>query len=230
MSMLIVDDDPDVRKVLSRFLSERGFDVRTAGNGQEALARIGEDPPEVIVSDIRMAGINGIELLQAVRARFPGIPCILMTGHGDSSAVHAVQHGAFDYLKKPIKLTKLLECIRRAWGRRELEDKLLAESRSLLWPKSVGERAERTGGSAAESSHLVDAAAADLVQLEQLWGILRTRLGEAELSVGGQEDRQVQGLLAAARQKLERLGELAEGATECRPNGEPVTPVRDGQS
>lgn len=114
MDVLLVEDEPDVSRVLSRFLAQRGFTVRTSENGREALARIDERRPDVIVSDIKMAVVNGIELLHVVRDRFPGLPCILMTGYEDIAATQAAEQGAFELLRKPLRLTQLLDSIERA--------------------------------------------------------------------------------------------------------------------
>ncbi len=132
MSILIVDDDKDIIRGLERFLVERKYDVQAVDCAQKALDCITENPPEVIVSDIRMAGMDGIELLKVVRTRYPSIPFILMTGHGDTNAITALQYGAFDYLKKPIRLVQLLDCIERALNRRKLEDQFQKDSFNLL--------------------------------------------------------------------------------------------------
>ena len=94
MSILIVDDDKDIIRGLERFLAGRNYDVQVADGAQKALEFIEENQPEVIVSDIRMAGMGGIELLKVVRTRFPSIPFILMTGYGATNAISALQYGA----------------------------------------------------------------------------------------------------------------------------------------
>ena len=111
----IVDDDDSIRWVLEKALSREGFEVRSFGAAKEVLAALEHSQPEVLVSDIRMPGQSGVELLQTVHARFPAMPVIIMTAFSDlESAVAAFQGGAFEYLPKPFDLPKAIELIRRA--------------------------------------------------------------------------------------------------------------------
>ena len=137
MHILLVDDENTLLQSLSRFLTQTGYKIRQAANGIEALKQMNEAVPDLIISDIHMPEMNGIELLQTVRTRFPHVPMILMTGQGDANAVAALQHGALDYLKKPIKLTKLLQRIQRFEKRAELEANLLEETQELLLKEEV---------------------------------------------------------------------------------------------
>ncbi len=114
-SVWIVDDDQSIRWVLERALSREGFDVRAFGSARECLRALDEACPRVLVSDIRMPGESGIELLQKVKERKPTLPVIIMTAFSDlDSAVSAFQGGAFEYLPKPFDLPKAVELIRRA--------------------------------------------------------------------------------------------------------------------
>ena len=111
----VVDDDQSIRWVLERALAREGFAVRSFSNARDALAAIVVDTPRVVVSDIRMPGESGIELLQQLKARRPGLPVIIMTAHSDlDSAVGAFQSGAFEYLPKPFDIAAAVELIRRA--------------------------------------------------------------------------------------------------------------------
>jgi two-component system, NtrC family, nitrogen regulation response regulator GlnG len=111
----IVDDDDSIRWVLERALAREGFTVRSFGAAKEVLAALETAQPQVLVSDIRMPGQSGIELLQAVRLKAPAMPVIIMTAFSDlESAVAAFQGGAFEYLPKPFDLPKAVELIRRA--------------------------------------------------------------------------------------------------------------------
>ncbi len=111
----IVDDDDSIRWVLERALTREGFIVRSFGAAKEVLAALATAQPQVLVSDIRMPGQSGIELLQAVRLKAPAMPVIIMTAFSDlESAVAAFQGGAFEYLPKPFDLPKAVELIRRA--------------------------------------------------------------------------------------------------------------------
>ena len=114
-SVWIVDDDQSIRWVLERALQREGFDVRAFDSPKEVLRALEDGAPRVLVSDIRMPGGSGIDLLQSLRQRHPNLPVIIMTAFSDlDSAVSAFQGGAFDYLPKPFDLPKAIELIRRA--------------------------------------------------------------------------------------------------------------------
>jgi two-component system nitrogen regulation response regulator GlnG len=114
-SVWVVDDDQSIRWVLERALTREGFDVRVFASARDCLRAFEDGVPRVLVSDIRMPGENGIELLQKVKERKPALPVIIMTAFSDlESAVSAFQAGAFEYLPKPFDLPKAVELIRRA--------------------------------------------------------------------------------------------------------------------
>ena len=134
----IVDDDQSIRWVLERALSREGFDVRAFGSARDCLSALDLDSPQVLVSDIRMPGESGIELLQQVKQRRPGMPVIIMTAFSDlDSAVSAFQGGAFEYLPKPFDLPKAIELIRRAVE--ESEREAAAEDTVLETPEMLGQ-------------------------------------------------------------------------------------------
>ncbi len=111
----IVDDDASIRWVLEKALARDNLETRSFANAREALAAFEGDTPQVLVSDIRMPGESGIDLLQAVKARHPGLPVIIITAFSDlDSAVASFQGGAFDYLAKPFDIDKAVSLIRRA--------------------------------------------------------------------------------------------------------------------
>ncbi|MBP0593098.1 nitrogen regulation protein NR(I) [Paraburkholderia sp. LEh10] len=111
----IVDDDQSIRWVLEKALARENFATRSFANVREAAGALEHDSPQVLVSDIRMPGGSGLELLQTVRDRVPGLPVIIMTAFSDlDSAVAAFQGGAFEYLAKPFDVDKAVELIRRA--------------------------------------------------------------------------------------------------------------------
>ncbi len=111
----IVDDDESIRWVLEKALARESLATRSFSNVRDAVAALDSGMPQVLVSDIRMPGESGLELLQIVKARYPGLPVIVMTAFSDlDSAVAAFQGGAFEYLAKPFDLDKAVELIRRA--------------------------------------------------------------------------------------------------------------------
>jgi two-component system nitrogen regulation response regulator GlnG len=111
----IVDDDQSIRFVLEKALAREDLPVRSFTNPRDVLAALQDDEPQVLVSDIRMPGGSGIDLLSKVKERHPGLPVIIMTAYSDlDSAVSAFQGGAFEYLPKPFDLPRAIELIRRA--------------------------------------------------------------------------------------------------------------------
>jgi two-component system nitrogen regulation response regulator GlnG len=111
----IVDDDQSIRFVLEKALAREELPVRSFTNPRDVLTALEDDAPQVLVSDIRMPGGSGIDLLAKVKAKYPGLPVIIMTAYSDlDSAVSAFQSGAFEYLPKPFDLPKAVALIRRA--------------------------------------------------------------------------------------------------------------------
>jgi two-component system nitrogen regulation response regulator GlnG len=114
-SIWIVDDDESIRWVLEKALARENLVTRSFSNARDAIAALQTETPQVLVSDIRMPGSSGLELLQLVKTGYPGLPVIIMTAFSDlESAVAAFQGGAFEYLAKPFDLDKAVELIRRA--------------------------------------------------------------------------------------------------------------------
>src|SRR5450432_3994145 len=102
--VLLVDDEPTLRRALGKILTLAGHQVTTAANGQEALAQIEAATFDVIVSDIRMPGMDGMSLLRAIRARDLDVPVIFLTGSPTiETALEAMEYGAFRYLVKPVE-------------------------------------------------------------------------------------------------------------------------------
>ena len=132
----IVDDDQSIRFVLEKALAREQFATRSFSNPRDVLAALDDDEPQVLVSDIRMPGGSGIDLLSKVKARLPGLPVIIMTAYSDlDSAVSAFQGGAFEYLPKPFDLNRAVELIRRAVEeslREEVRDTHGAEMPEML--------------------------------------------------------------------------------------------------
>ena len=113
-AVLVVDDDPDMREMVHDMLKDRGHQVATAASGQEVLKLLGEEDYSVVLSDLRMKGMQGIELLTEIKKTFPDISVILMTAFGSvETAVEAMKHGASDYLAKPVKKDELIRVVER---------------------------------------------------------------------------------------------------------------------
>ena len=130
----IVDDDQSIRWVLEKALARANLPCKLFAAAQEVLAELEHDTPQVLVSDIRMPGTSGIDLLRAVKTRHPALPVIIMTAYSDlESAVSAFQGGAFEYLPKPFDVDRAVELIRRA------VDESLRESHADEAPDEVPE-------------------------------------------------------------------------------------------
>ena len=114
-SVWIVDDDRSIRWVLDKALSSAGLDTEVFESGDALLRRIGKEQPDVVISDIRMPGIDGLEMLGQIQEDFPEIPTIIMTAHSDlDSAVASYQGGAFEYLPKPFDVDEAVALVQRA--------------------------------------------------------------------------------------------------------------------
>jgi DNA-binding NtrC family response regulator len=121
--LLIVDDDPLVCDSLKEMLLLEGYRVDTAPSGEQALAKLRQERFRVILSDIQMPGISGLELLGELKGRFPDTPVIFITGHGHiDGAVEAIKLGAYDYITKPIDDLRLKLTLRRALEQAKLQE------------------------------------------------------------------------------------------------------------
>jgi two-component system NtrC family response regulator len=148
--ILVVDDEPAQREMISGFLKKQAFDVVVAENGAKALELFRHDSIDLILTDQRMPHLSGLDLLQAVRAINPETPVILMTAFGSiEAAVSAIQGGATDYLTKPLNLDELLYRIRQVSDRY----RIIAENRELR--EALGER-HRIEGIIGESGQMLE--------------------------------------------------------------------------
>jgi len=121
MKIAIVDDEKDMRQSISQWLALSGFDTETFASAEEALKAVGADYPGVVVSDIKMPGMDGMAFLKKLMSLDSGLPVILITGHGDvPMAVEAMQVGAFDFLEKPFNPDRMTELAKKATSSRRL--------------------------------------------------------------------------------------------------------------
>ena len=122
-AILIVDDNKSIIDSLEGILSDDGFEVSHAYNGYEALKRIQVDSPDIVLLDIWMPGMDGIETLKEIKKEYPHLPVIMITGHGSiESAVDATKSGAFDFLEKPLSIDRVIVTINNALNFRRLEE------------------------------------------------------------------------------------------------------------
>src|SRR6056297_2753389 len=142
-SILIVDDEASILKSLSGILSDEGFETLTATNGYEALKILETQSPDLVLLDIWMPGIDGIDTLKEIKQQHPGTPVVMITGHGTiETAVNATKMGAYDFIEKPISIDKVIVAINNALNFRRLE-----EENQYLRKKTI-ERNSITGSSA----------------------------------------------------------------------------------
>ncbi|RYH12142.1 sigma-54 dependent transcriptional regulator [Tropicimonas sp. IMCC6043] len=121
MKIAIVDDEMDMRQSISQWLALSGFDTESFATAEEALKRIGPDYPGVVISDVRMPGMDGMAFLKRLMSQDSAMPVIIITGHGDvPMAVEAMRMGAFDFLEKPFNPDKMTELAKRATQKRRL--------------------------------------------------------------------------------------------------------------
>ena len=120
--VLIVDDEVNIRRVLAAMLKREGYEVTTAADGEQALGVLNKTPVHVVVTDLVMPRLGGMELLRRVSADFPDVPVIVITAHGSvDSAVAALKAGAFDYITKPFEQDDLKKVIAKAARAHDLE-------------------------------------------------------------------------------------------------------------
>ena len=118
--VLLVDDDPDLLHLLSLRLSAAGYETDRAQSGEEAMNRLEVQRPQVVITDLRMGGMDGMALFAAIRRRTPSLPVIILTAHGTiPEAVEAIRQGAFAFLTKPFDGGELLTRVREAVGQSE---------------------------------------------------------------------------------------------------------------
>jgi len=127
----VIDDDRSIRWVLEKTLQKAEMDVTSFESAERVLSSLDKEQPDVVVSDIRMPGMDGLELLEILHARYPGLPVIIMTAHSDlDSAVSAYHGGAFEYLPKPFDVDDAVQQIRRACRQHaSVEEKPLSNGR-----------------------------------------------------------------------------------------------------
>ena len=181
--VLLVDDEADFRRPIAKRLDRRGFEIHEAGSGEEALDYLEAKPIDVVVLDVKMPGLNGIDTMARIKERFQGIEVILLTGHSSTEdGVEGIKKGAFDYLTKPIELTHLAGKINQATEkrRREIEKKQEAEFRAKMEQQMVAtERLASLGTLSTGIAHEIDN---PLAIIKESAGYMRLVLNKDEMS------------------------------------------------
>ncbi len=115
--ILIVDDEENTRIGLTKLLTNEGFEVESAANGNEALDRLGQKKVNLVISDINMPGMNGLAFLRELNRKFPSTSVIMITAYGGvESYLEAMNLGAYEYLHKPVRLDELRSVMKKIFG------------------------------------------------------------------------------------------------------------------
>ncbi|NLG77930.1 MAG: response regulator, partial [Xanthomonadaceae bacterium] len=137
LNVWLVDDDASIRWVLEKALRQGGMSPTAFDQADTALAALRRDRPDVLITDVRMPGRSGLELLTEIRDSQPELPVIVMTAHSDlDSAVAAYQGGAFEYLPKPFDIDQAVDLVRRAAQQRVRVEEVSSEARRI--PEMLG--------------------------------------------------------------------------------------------
>jgi len=137
--ILVIDDEEELRESLQLVLADEGFEVLTAATGEAALELVENNPADIVLCDLRMPGIDGMELLPRLRRKMPGATLILMSAYGSEQlALEAIRRGAYDYIAKPFLPSELIFSIRKAQEREALHRQNQLLQREIA--RAIGER------------------------------------------------------------------------------------------
>ena len=144
MKIAIVDDEQDMRQSISQWLALSGYDTETFASAEDALKALGPDYPGIVISDIKMPGMDGMQFLKKLMGSDSALPVIMITGHGDvPMAVEAMRVGAFDFLEKPFNPDRMTELAKKATNARRLTLDNRALRRELSDGGAADEEADR---------------------------------------------------------------------------------------
>ncbi|MEE9543345.1 MAG: response regulator [Thermodesulfobacteriota bacterium] len=170
--VLVVDDDSSVRDSLEEFLTNKGYEVKTAADGQLAVSAVKNERFDIIVLDLMMPGLNGMEAFNSIKEIDPEPVVIIMTGFASlDSAIQAIRHGAYDYLTKPFQLDEFLVAVENASEKVFLREqhKVFVDELRRAYLQSGGEGGSRkTATSDGEPSEESSTAIEPLNALERL--------------------------------------------------------------
>ena len=132
IGILIVDDEPSVRDSLQQWFRADGYRVDTANEAYSALKKLQEDPWYIILLDIKMPGMDGLDTLKAIKSSYPLIEVVMLTGHATvESAIEGMKLGALDYLMKPCEMDILLTKLKEAKDKKSKQEEKIAEARAM---------------------------------------------------------------------------------------------------
>jgi two-component system nitrogen regulation response regulator NtrX len=141
-TILIVDDEKSICLSLGSILVDEGYEIFSAGSGEEAIKIIEEDPPSLVLLDIWLPGVDGIETLKMIKSRYPQIRVIMISGHGTiETAVKSTKLGAFDFFEKPLSMEKVILVVNHVFELIQLEEE------NKLLKQKISQDYELTGNS-----------------------------------------------------------------------------------
>ncbi|MDZ7698004.1 MAG: response regulator [Deltaproteobacteria bacterium] len=147
MKMMLVDDEERFLSTTEKLLLRKGYDVLTATSGTEALEKLRTHNMHVVILDVKMPGMDGIETLKAIKREYPLVEVIMLTGHATvDSAVEGLKAGATDYLMKPTDVEDLIQKAEEAFAKREVLEGKIRVARTRAMGKSPREILKETGG------------------------------------------------------------------------------------
>ena len=154
--ILIIDDEKNIRSGLRSLLEDENYEVREAADGETGLKLIKSEPVDLVISDLRLPGISGEEVVETVHKQYPAVPVIVLTGHGTvDNAVDCMRRGAYDFLTKPLNFDRLLLLIQRSLDKRFLMRKQEELTRELSRLKERN-RFEKLIGKSAPMRHIME--------------------------------------------------------------------------
>jgi DNA-binding NtrC family response regulator len=137
MTVLFVDDEPDFLQTLLKRMRKRDVDAAGVGSGEEALVHLAQFPADVVVLDVRMPGMGGIETLRAIKKKTPLTEVVMLTGHASLEvAREGMENGAFDYLMKPVDIDDLLYKIQDAFHKKTIQEAKIKTLNMMLKSES----------------------------------------------------------------------------------------------
>lgn len=164
--VLVVDDEAANRQVLQRILEREGLEVAHAADGQRALAHLRDTPPDLLLTDLKMPGMSGIELMRASKTLDPDLEVIVMTAYGTvETAVEAMKEGAWDFVTKPLRRADIVRAVRKALEKRRLveENKALRDELARAVPDDVVGRSAALRSVLDEARQVADSLASVLI-------------------------------------------------------------------
>ncbi|MDR1625640.1 MAG: sigma-54 dependent transcriptional regulator [Spirochaetia bacterium] len=156
--VLVIDDEPGIRSVLRDILMDEKYTVFTAGDGYEGLALLEKEEADLVILDVWLPNMGGIDVLKQIKEKAPGVPVIMISGHANIDlAVKAVKLGAFDFLEKPLSLEKIITIVRNAFEMEQLrkenlylrnsmlqQDEIIGQGEAIAKVKALIEQSSRT--------------------------------------------------------------------------------------